>query len=459
MTPRMPKPLLAAAAALLLLPASAAAERVTFGSDLSGTPDVIDSSHQADYLSFNVGGGNSHGSPVSGQILEVRVKGAIIPKGGGKTDMNLFHTQVLAPNSDGTFTVDSTSGHQYFPVGGQPSDVHRWNIGAGVQCIRKGQYVDFNHIGGWDGDFDDPRGTQYRIWKSDPASRMFWFERDNGTNNGTTFTPNYKVNGHTGQITADPQNGQPYPRELMMQVVVGTGFDAVKGCEGGLKGYEYSGVNVVKQRFTIYDDGIAGARIGCTSGRAYCQGTLRLEAGGVTLGQTAFRIDRNVTTNVDVQLTSAGARLVSQRGVVDVAVVADSRDEIGQQRQTRGVATLRAARPSKGFAGTQMRHQSMRVEDGSFSVKATCPLASHTACTGSLVVTSQQRILGRLVRFGTARYRIESGKTVRIPVKLTSKGKKALRRLPRARAIAATVSRDATGKRVKERAKVTLKRR
>ena len=456
----MPKTLLAALAALLLLPASAAAEIVTFGSDLSGTPDVMDNTHQADFLSFNVGGRNSHASPVSGQILEVRVKGAIIPKGTGKQDMNLFHTQVLTPNPDGTFKVESTSGHQYFPVGGRPSDVHSWNIGAGVMCINKGQYVDFNYIGGWDGDMSDPRGTQYQIWKSDNASQLYWFERDNGTNNGTVFTPNYQVNGFTGQVTtSNPQNGRPYPRELMMQVVVGTGFNATKLCEGGLKGYEYSGVDVIKQRFTVYDDGVAGARIACSSGRGYCDGTLKLELDGVTLGQAPFKIDRSITTNIDIPLTSDGARLVARRGTVDVNVIADSRDDIGQQRQTRGVATLKSARPSKGFPGTQLRKQTASVRKGAFTVKATCPLVAATACTGKIVVSSQTRIGGRMYKFGATRFLIPAGKTVRVPIKMTSKGKSVLKRVRLARAIATTTSKDASGKSVKERSKVVLRQR
>src|SRR4051795_4027879 len=85
----------AAVAALPLVPAAAPADTATFGSSLQGTPDILDSGHQADTLFFNVSPQNSHKSPVSGQILEVRVKGAIVPKGPGKQDLNLFHIQVL----------------------------------------------------------------------------------------------------------------------------------------------------------------------------------------------------------------------------------------------------------------------------------------------------------------------------------------------------------------------------
>jgi hypothetical protein len=448
---------LAALAALLVYPAAASADQVTFGSSLAGTPDVLHENNKADTLFFNVAGKNSTRSPVSGQILALRVKGKIHPQPSGVQTLNLWHSQVLRPNPDGSFTVDSSSQHLYFPVGGSPSDVHTFV--PSVQCIRAGEYVDFNHIGGWNGD-PAVSGTKYQIFKGDNTSQMFWYERDQGTNNGATFFPNQQRDTAGAAMTSNGfATNRPLPEELMMQVVVGTGFDSSRSCQGGLQGFEYNGVEVVKQRFTVYDDGVAGARVGCLSGRGYCAGTLRLELDGVTLGSAPFQITRNVTTNIDVPLTPDGARIVNARGLVDVTVVADSRDEVGQQRQTRGLATLKAARPSNGFAGLQMRKQAAGVKRGRFSIKATCPLATATACTGKTTLKSQKRIGRKIVKFGAARFTVEPGKTVRIPVKMTSKGKKALRRVRRTMAIATTTSRDATGKRVKERSKVTLKQR
>src|SRR3954452_8294485 len=98
----------AAVAALLVLPAAASADKVTFGSSLAGTPDIEHHDNKADTLFFNVSPQNSHRSPVSGQILAVRVKGAMNLRaidGAGK--WNVFHTQVLHPNAGGTYTVDS----------------------------------------------------------------------------------------------------------------------------------------------------------------------------------------------------------------------------------------------------------------------------------------------------------------------------------------------------------------
>jgi hypothetical protein len=449
---------LAALAALLLTPAAAAADQVTFGSNLSGTPDVLHDKNLADTLFFNTSAKNSHRSPVSGQILAIRVKGRIVPRSGGVDEgMNLWHSQVLRPNANGSYTVDSSSQHLYFPIGGSADDVHTFV--PSVQCLRAGDYVDFNHIGGWNGDPSQP-GTRYQIFKRDGDSQLYWYERDQGTNIGATFEPNQQRDTAGNPMTSNGfQPGQPLAEELMMQVVVGTGFDSSRSCEGGLQGQEYDGVQVQKKTFTVYDDGVAGARIGCLSGRGYCAGTLRLELDGVTLGQAPFQISRNVTTNVDVPLTSEGARIVASRGLVDVNVIADSRDDIGQQRQTRGVTTLKAARPSKGFPGTQLRKQSAAVKGGRFSVRATCPLASAGACVGKVSLKSQKRVRGRIVSFGAARFSIEPGKTVRIPVRAPAKGKNALRQVRRVLAIATTVSRDMTGRSVRERSKVVLKHR
>src|SRR3954451_21619257 len=164
----------AAVAALLLIPAAAPADTATFGSSLQGTPDILDSGHQADTLFFNVSPQNSHKSPAWGQILEVRVKGGMMTKGAGKQHLNLFHIQVLKDNANGTYTVDSSSQGLEFPVGGSVDEAH--NSRPSTQCIKAGEYGDFNHIGGWDNDSLDPRGTQYKIWKTDGTSVMNWYE-------------------------------------------------------------------------------------------------------------------------------------------------------------------------------------------------------------------------------------------------------------------------------------------
>lgn len=461
--------LLAACAALLLIPTAASADIATFGSSLQATPDFTDNSdpssyHQADILYFNVSPQNSHRSPVSGQILEVRVKGRIVPKGNGKQDLNLFHTQVLRPNANGSFTVDSSSQDLFFPVGGDVNEVHTFR--PSTQCIRAGDYVDFNYIGGWDGDFADPRGTQYQIFKRDSASSMYWYESDNGTKNGSTWFPNQRVLPNSGPDTTHPQHGQPYQRELMMQVVVGSGFDSSNLCEGGLQGFEYAGVDVTKTTFTVYDDGVAGARLGCLSGRGYCEGTARLSVDGQEIGSAPFKINRNVTTNLDIPLSNEGARLVTTRGMVDATVTVDSRDEIGSTKSTSGVATLKSARPATGgFVGLVVRAQSAAVKGNGFNITATCPLGTLGACTGTVSVSSQKRVplrrgsRGKVYKMATGRFTIQPGQKVRVPLKLTSAGKKVLKKVKKVVTIATVTTAEQGSAPVSKRSKVTLKRK
>jgi hypothetical protein len=451
----------AAVAALLLIPAAAQADQITFGSSLAGTPDSTET-HQADTLFVNHTAKNSTMAPASGEILAIRVKGRIVPKGAGKQDINLWHSQVLRPNADGTFTVDSSSQHLYFPVGGSADEVHTFV--PSVQCIKQGQYVDFNNVGGWDGDMGDPRGTQYQIFKNDSASETYWYEHDQGTNIGATFALNRRVRSDTGQEFP----GAPFPKELMMQIVVGTGFDSSNLCEGGLKGYEYSGVDVTKTTFTVYDDGVAGARVGCTSGRGFCEGTVRLEVDGAELGRADFKINRNVTTNIDVPLTNDGARVVNTRGLVDANVIVDSHDDIGQQKTTTGIATLKSARPTPGgFAGTTLRPQSAGAKSGVAQLKATCPRGTEGSCTGTIALVTQKRVFGSgfggrrgsLPKVAAGKYSIPAGGTVRVPVRLSAKGKKLLTVAKSVVTVATVSSTDGAGRPVSKRVKVILKRR
>src|SRR3954453_17929113 len=104
--------IVAVMASLLVFPAAASADQVTFGSSLAGRPDIEHHTNKADTLFFNVAPQNSLKSPVSGVILEVRVKGSMNPRPGGidaDDKWNVFHTQVLLDNSNSTYTVDSSS--------------------------------------------------------------------------------------------------------------------------------------------------------------------------------------------------------------------------------------------------------------------------------------------------------------------------------------------------------------
>ena len=331
-------------ASLLVFPAAATADQVSFGSSLAGRPDVEHHTNKADTLFFNVSPQNGLKAPVSGEILAVRVKGSMNPRPGGidaDNKWNVFHTQVIRDNANGTFTVDSSSQMLHFPVGGSPDEVHTFV--PSTQCVKQGEYIAFNHFGGWNGD-PAQTGARYQIFKSDPSSQMYWYEHDQGTNNGATFAPNQQVHTNGTPIgVADPAwngfaPGQPRGEELMMQVVVGNGFDATNLCEGGLKGFEYHGVEVRPLETKVYDDGVGRVRLFCSNNtHGACRGTVRLEVDGVVLGQSGeFTINPTDTTNINVPLSNEGARIVNTRGKVD-----------GERSWPTPATTWASARPTR----------------------------------------------------------------------------------------------------------------
>lgn len=457
-----------AVAFLLLLPATAAAEVQTFGSSLSATPTRDQTeSHQADTLFFNTQkGGNGHASPVSGQILEVRLKGTAIAA-KDKAPNTLFHTQVLEDNRNGTYTVESSSQDFYFPYDVPPETVTRYV--PSVQCIDAGEVIDFNNIGGYDANPADPSATRYQngvpyqIFATRPNSQVFWYERDNGTNIGTTFTPNKRVfNDASGAPLREEVEGPRENKELLMQVVVGTGFDASNLCAGGLKGSEYRGVGIAQPWTSkVYDDGVAKVRASCPSNtHGFCEGEIGLEAEGVELGNSAtFKMRPNETINVTVPLANQGARIVNTRGRLAANIEAETHDDLGIALPSSGKATLVAARPAPdGFAGLVVKKQSLKAGGRTPTLRVTCPAGTAGACAGKISFVTQQRVRGRLVKVASASILVAPGKIARIPLKVTSAGRRLLSRDRRADTIATIAARDEVGVQKTGRAKVTLKK-
>ena len=463
----MRKLLLAACAALLLVPAAASADQVTFGSSLAGTPAVSED-HQSDSLFFNTSEGNGNASPITGQILEIRVKGTIVPQ-AGRSNNSMWHSQVLSPQAGGLFHVDSSSQDLFFPVGVPADTVSRFV--PSTQCIGQGQYVDFNDVGGWDGNAAQPTGTIYQIFQNRAGSSYDWYERDNGTNIGTTFNPNRRVfNRADGSPMSEQYEGPRTGKELMMQVVVGSGWDASNLCPGGLQGWEYQGVEVKDVSGKVYDDGVGHARLFCSSNtKSFCKGTVRLEVDGQPLGTSGeFTMKPNETTNINVPLTNDGARVVNTRGTVQATAIADTTDELGQHKTNTGTSTLISARPTPaGFAGLTVRPQAAGAKQGIAQVKATCPRGTEGDCKGTLMLATQKRVFGRgfggrrgsLPKVGSGTFTIPAGKTVRIPVRVSAKGKRLLAAAKSVVAVATVDSSDGAGRPVSKRVKVTLKRR
>jgi hypothetical protein len=461
--------LLAAAAALILLPASAQADVFTIGSDLTATPTAdMTEAHQADVLYFNTSKGpNGHVAPVAGQILSVKVKGTVVAA-KDKAPNTLFHTQVLHDNRNGTYTVKSSSQGFHFPYD-VPADTVTEFVPS-VQCIEAGQIIDFNNVGGWDYDANHPgatryqNGTPYQIFARKPGSQVFWYERDNGTNIGETFAPNKRVfNDPSGKPLREEVEGPREDKELMMQVVIGTGFDASNLCQGGLKGNEYRGLSI-KQPWTakVYDDGVVRVRATCPSNtHSYCEGQVSLVSGETEIGSSGkVRLKPNDTSNVTIPLANQGARIVVMRGQLEAVINADTYDGLGIAVPTQGTATLTAARPvPDGFAGLIVKAQVLRARGRTPQLKVTCPAGTAGSCAGTIRLQTAKRVRGKLIRVGTAKFSVQPGQTTNVGIKLTSAGKGLLRTTNKAATIAEIKARDEVGTAKTTRAKVTLSRR
>jgi hypothetical protein len=446
-----------AVAALLLIPTAAQADMVTFGSDLSGTPTIEDN-HQADVLYFNQPGqANSTVSPVDGEVVAVRIKGTIQPRRSGaetKDIDRLFHLQTLRSNGNNNYTVLTASDNLYFPVGVDPNTVSTYRA-VSPQCVHAGDIVNFNDIGGWQGNPADPDGTRYQIFKPSPGNNVLWFSKDAGTNIDQSFT------------TEPPMRDQ----EIMMQVTVATGYDSATNCPGGKKGQEYAGVTVTTPNPAprVYDNGIARARVLCPDNTYQgCTGAVRLTVDGADVGSASFKLRNSESTNVQVQLSNSGAALVNQKGSVDAIATATSKDGYGVEKTNTGMVTLKSARSpdgGSGFTGTAAKAQTVTWKKGAKpTVKLTCPMGTVGGCGGRVTIKSQKRLKlkasqkkGKVYTLGTAKYLLGPGKTQKVQFKIPGAALTALKKFKTIVGIATITSSDTAGHSTSKRVKITFK--
>lgn len=229
------------AALPLALTAPAHAEKLTLGSDLSGTAaqSISDATlieaHGADTAFWSITNkGTGFTIPADGQVLSVKIKGTVFKEKGAADPANLIHIQSLSPAAgDGTRTVYLTSQDFFLPID-QPNTVSTFE--PENLCVKQGGSVAFNNIGGfkYGGSLSAPldqnhylSGAPFAVFAQDARSSMARFTSDEGTKNGATVSPQ----------TANQQPGAPVGqtstgKELLMQVVVATGDDRSESCGG-----------------------------------------------------------------------------------------------------------------------------------------------------------------------------------------------------------------------------------
>lgn len=238
--PRLAATVLAAALPLAFA-ASANADKLTIGSDLQenaanslGDSSLIEA-HGADTAFWPLTvDGSQFTIPADGQVLSVKLKGTVFKEKGAADPANLIHIQTFTPAAgDGTRQVYLTSQDFYLPID-QPNTVTTFT--PENLCVKQGGTVAFNNIGGFKfgGSLDAPldnnhylSGAPFAVFGANSTSSMARFTSDEGTKNGATVSPQ----------TANQQPGAPVGqtnpgKELLMQIVVGTGDDRSEPCGG-----------------------------------------------------------------------------------------------------------------------------------------------------------------------------------------------------------------------------------
>jgi hypothetical protein len=268
---------MALATVLCVVASAARAARVTFGSDLSATP-TLDTADGADGSARSPGdehsiwpdphvaedldvwntalGTGSAGAPTGGQAVQVKVKGcaikdhhALTERGGQQyspgpqmpksqqTRVNLILFQVETPRSNGSYTIGPTSkgglmpfcSHSGDPARGPTSTSTVTSFSPLHLCLARGDIVSFHDIGGV---VFGPHGTGWYL-QGVPFDVIAPVAGSSmASNDGPSRTPT-----SYGPVRAPAHSGTGYGlepgKELMLQVVEGTGRDAYSACPGG----------------------------------------------------------------------------------------------------------------------------------------------------------------------------------------------------------------------------------
>jgi hypothetical protein len=304
--------------ALLVAAPVAPAANYRLGSDLKATPSIVEH-HGADSAFWNVklGSGGFTAAPVGGQVTAVRIKGIVIPDPSGRRNpIPMIHFQTLHPYDDGTVEVELSSAPFYTPIGGDPDTISTYH--PVNMCLHKGDYLDFNDIGGnewWWGNYD---GMPFLTFARSPGSATNFYSKNNGTNINSRWAP------------ADTRDGE----ELLMQMQFATGPDATDICPGGYKQHIFTGTNLRGGQVATLRTSTRTAKIRyrCPSNTyGGCLGTLRAEAllGGVRvpLGSATFHAGPSFSGSVEIPLTKKLFNRIRRAGGASVFLTADSHDD------------------------------------------------------------------------------------------------------------------------------------
>ena len=298
---------LLASAAALIAAAPASADKVTYGSDLSGTPTISHNKpNDAIYWNEPAAGGSGTAVGVTGQVIEVQIKGHIVRN--NSDPFNTIHFQVLRPGGDGKYVIPAggTSTDYLMPFSDDDNQITTWTPTRSndALCVKPGDRVDFATLGGFQYP-DYQQGTPFKVFASVPGTTVEEVDAagTEGINNGQTVSP---MASHDGE-------------ELLMRFVVGTGADARYACQTPEE--QKAGVgqpsspkapvaplNLRKTAPHVRKDGTFTVSAMCHADSA-CVGALALAAKNVAVGTATYNIPAHKSFSIHVRLNAAGRKL------------------------------------------------------------------------------------------------------------------------------------------------------
>jgi hypothetical protein len=305
-----------ALALLLAAPAAARASVQVYGSDLSAPANTIEA-HGADSAFWNVSlaNGSPTRAPADGQVTSVRVKGTVLADPTGRRKpTTMIHFQTLRPMPDGSMFVWISSGAFFVPLGGNPQQISTYR--PINMCIHKGDYLDFNDIGGNEWYWGNYSGMPFQTFSRVPGSSVDFYTKNAGTNNGSRWKP---------MLTKPAE-------ELLMQMKLGSGPDATDICPGGYTQHVYRGVNLRSGQSAQVRSGSAKLRFVCHfENYGGCSGTARASATmngrRVSIGSGSFSTCHGCTGNLYLNLSGAGIQAVRRARSLNVRLTAVSHDD------------------------------------------------------------------------------------------------------------------------------------
>lgn len=313
----------------MLIPTAANADVITIGSPLSvpatlntaenlnyeGTNTAVPPSpdapngifhtfhYGADTAIWNVAqASGTPSSPVAGAVLRISLEGCAEPAQGGPPPLTEIHFQDISPLAGGGAKVNLSSAGYQIPVcgaGGASGSTVSTYEPAGL-CVSQGDYVDFNDEGGYVENVYRA-GVPYKVLGAVPGSTADSFMRDNGTNNGSVFSPSDRTPNDGFASTSNT--------ELMMQVTIATGADETHVC-GGTAGLPPAlpPIRVGPQTDGVNHHRIVAIAVYCRL-TPECKGTAVLTlaraghtAGKSVVGHSNFSLPGNKTSHLPIRV-------------------------------------------------------------------------------------------------------------------------------------------------------------